>query len=53
MQIIEKFEKKVLTRCERTGIVSKLSETRRSSQCRERKNFERSEKVLDKLRKLW
>ena len=44
--------KNVLTKGERSGIVSKLSETRRSSQRESKKVFNEVKKVLDKLWRL-
>ncbi len=44
--------KNVLTKGERSGIVSKLSETRRSCQRESKKDFNEVKKVLDKLWRL-
>lgn len=45
----EKTWKKLLTNREGSGIVSKLSETRRSCQRESKKVFNKVKKVLDKL----
>ena len=49
---LEKTWKNLLTNGGGSGIVSKLSETRRSCQRRERKGFNEVKKVLDKDWKL-
>ena len=49
----EKTWKKLLTNGEGSGIVSKLSETRRSCRRESKKVFNEVKKVLDKLWKLW